>query len=108
MLSFRPVIMYMHTMKTRDVTSKEVATSDQLSSVMGADNGPKSVNRCEPVGVLQSNLDPGTLDGGTGKATAAAVVATTVDQCFFDDDPARKNWSPSCGFSLLYAVRLPS
>jgi hypothetical protein len=65
---------------------------------VGADNGPKSVNRCGPVGVSQSNFYPDTLDGGTATATPAVFVATTVDQCFFDDNPARKGWSRSCGF----------
>jgi hypothetical protein len=84
---------------------KELTSSNQLSTVMGADNGPKSVNLYGPVGVLQSKFNPDTPDGGTAAATAVSVAATTVDQCFGDDDPERKGLSSSCGMvSVLFGA----
>jgi hypothetical protein len=84
---------------------KELTSSNQLSTVMGADNGPKSVNLYGPVGVLQSKFNPDTPDGGTAAVTAVSVAATTVDQCFGDDDPERKGLSSSCGMvSVLFGA----
>jgi hypothetical protein len=49
---------------------------------MGADKGPKSVNRCGPVGVLLSKFHSDTLDGGNKGWSRSCVVVSVVSGWF--------------------------